>query len=238
MIVNTRHGRMSLRYPQDYITKHLKACGEYEWYVIEIIRNLCSGHSTGSILDIGANQGTVCLPLSKMFPNYTVHAFEVQPHLIDVLKENIALNQCSNIVLHNYGVSNISESKEILVPNYETAGNIGAFSLDPFVNQNSPISVGTGINVTVDMVTLDSLPYLGEIRCVKMDIEGYELRALQGALQTLKRNNYPPIVYELWAYNAWWNNHAEKLKEFLTILGYKIHHVDDTAIAIHEKLPS
>ena len=238
MIIDTRHGRMNIRYLQDHISKHLMACGEYEWYVIEIIKQLCAGHSTGSILDIGANQGTVCLPLSRMFSNYTIHAFEVQPHLIEVLTENIALNQCSNIVLHNRGVSNVLESKEILVPNYETADNIGAFSLDPFVNKNSPISVGTGINVTVDMVTIDSAPYLGEIRCIKLDVEGYELRALQGALQTLKRNNYPPIVYELWGYNAWWNDHAEKLKEFLTLLGYKIQYIDDTAVAIHEKLPS
>ena len=238
MIIDTRHGRMNIRYQQDYISKHLMACGEYEWYVIEIIKKLCAGYSTGSILDIGANQGTVCLPLSRMFPNYTIHAFEVQPHLVEVLTENIALNQCSNIVLHNCGVSNVLESKEILVPNYETASNIGAFSLDPFVNQNSSISVGTGINVTVDMVTIDSSPYLGEIRCIKLDVEGYELRALQGALQTLRQNNYPPIVYELWSYNAWWNNHAEKLREFLTILGYRIQYIDDTAIAIHEKLPS
>jgi FkbM family methyltransferase len=238
MIIDTKHGRMNIRHSQDYISKQLMAHGEYEWYVIEIIKTLCARHSTGSILDIGANQGTVCLPLSKMFPDYTIHAFEVQPHLVEIIKENIELNQCKNIVLQNYGVSNEAGTIKITVPDYKSADNIGAFSLDPFVNQHSPISVGTGSNVTVTTTVIDSISSLGHIRCIKLDIEGFELRALQGALQTLKQNNYPPIVYELWGYNAWWNNHAEKLRDFLTILGYKIQKIDDTAIAIHEKLSS
>jgi len=67
------------------------------------------------------------------------------------------------------------------------------------------------------------------IGLIKIDVEGHEIHVLKGALETLKRNNYPPILFESW--DEWRENHehcipASKLRselfQYLKELGYKI----------------
>ena len=95
--INSKHGRMVLPFNGDYIAQQLINYGEYEWYVVEIIKQLSQGYDTGIILDIGTNIGTVSLPLARDFPKYQIHSFEIQPVLIETIKENIALNNLTNI---------------------------------------------------------------------------------------------------------------------------------------------
>jgi FkbM family methyltransferase len=224
---------MDIRYPNDFISQHLLQRQEYEWYVIELITALCDSHDRGHILDIGANMGTVSLPLAQKFPNYVISAFEVQPELHSVLQRNVDLNQLSNINVYSFGLGSVNETKTIAMPDYDSAKNIGAFSLHDYVLSKSSIAQGQGKINTVDIVPLDSVD-LGDlpIRCIKLDVEGYELAVLQGAVQTLAQHHYPPLVYESWSYNAWWNDHRQELETFLKHLGYNsFTKIDDTVVA-------
>ena len=238
MIINTRHGRMNIQHPQDYISKMLIERGEYEWYVVDIVSQLCAGHSNGTILDIGANIGIVCLPIAKQYPGYQVYAFEAQAYVAGMLEENIRLNNLSNIAVHSYALGEKDYTISVAHPKYNQAENIGAFSLDPYVRDQSEIARGYGDDVMIPVKTLDSIQFDQPIRCIKLDVEGYEERILLGGLKTLEKHNYPPIVYELWGYNAWWKHNANNLRSLIESLGYKIVTHDDTAIAIHEKLSS
>jgi len=238
MIINTRHGLVNIQHPQDYISSMLIKAGEYEWYVVDIVSRLCAGHSTGTVLDIGANIGIVCLPIAKQYPSYQVHAFEAQAPVTEMLAENIVLNDLNNISVHAYALGEKNSTVSIAHPNYSKAENIGAFSLDPYVREQSEIARGHGELFTIPVKILDDMQFDQPIRCIKLDVEGYEERILLGGLNTLKEHNYPPIVYEMWAYNDWWKYNAANLRKLLELLGYNIHTVDDTAVAIHEKLSS
>jgi FkbM family methyltransferase len=232
--ITTRHGEMIIRYENDYISKQLLSAGEYEWDVVEAVALLCKGHKTGIVLDIGANVGTITLPIARMFPQYHVHAFEVQPTVAEVLRENIAANKLTNITVHCIGLGDKACVMEITQPNYEKAHNIGAFSLNEFVHENSIESRMTGDKISVNVRTLDSMPANSPIRCIKLDVEGYERFVLEGAVETLKQHRFPPIVYELWSYNPWWKEESDKLDKFLIGLGYKLQKVgSDTGIAVH-----
>jgi FkbM family methyltransferase len=232
--VATRHGQMILPYTQDHIARELINRGEYEWYVIEILQQLLKGQSTGIFLDIGTNLGTVTLPMSRDFPGMAIHSFEIQPFLIAALKQNLEINQLTNVVIHEHGLGNKVDSIKIRQPDYTQAGNVGALSLNPKVREHSDIAVGHGDEITVEVVPLDTVEFDQPIRAVKLDVEGYEQLVIEGALQTLKKNNYPPIVYELWSYNAWWNDERAELERFLNNLGYHVTKIDDTGIAIHQ----
>lgn len=234
MITNTRHGIINIRYPNDYISKQLLLTGEYEWYVVNLVANLCSEHSTGAVLDIGANIGIVSLPIAKQFPNYRVYAFEAQSLVAEMLTENINLNNLTNISVASYALGETDGTIELAHPDYNTAENIGAFSLDSFVQGVSNIARGHGEVNSIPIKTLDSIEFNEPIRCIKLDVEGYEERVLRGGLETLKKHNYPPIVYELWSYNHWWKDNAASLKNLLLSLGYQIAVFDDTAVAIHQ----
>lgn len=224
---------MSIKLPNDYISKQLIAHGQYEWYVIEILERLAGGHSTGTVLDIGANQGTVTLSMAQMFPQYQIHSFEIQPVMVSTIQENLLLNNIDNVIVHAHGLGDVAKTITVPQPDYSTSENAGAFSLNPVVWKHSDMSIGRGTDITVDLVTLDSMEFEQPIRCIKLDVEGYEQLVLEGALKTLKKHSYPPIVYELWGYNAWWNENAEQLRVMLDKLGYQMHRVDDTGIAIH-----
>ena len=230
----TRHGRMILPYTQDHIARELINTGAYEWYVIEILQHLLKDQTTGIFLDIGTNLGTVTLPMARDYPAMTIHSFEIQPFLISALQTNLALNNLNNVVIHEHGLGNRPDTITIRQPDYTQAGNVGALSLNPRVQEHSDIAVGHGDEITVRVVPLDTIEFDQPIRAIKLDVEGYEQFVIEGALETLKKHNYPPIVYELWGYNAWWNDERAEFEKFLNNLGYQVQKIDDTGIAIHQ----
>lgn len=232
-VVETKHGKVKIYHPGDHICRHLLQFGSYEWYVVQIIDKILNQCQPGIVLDVGANLGIMTLPLAAKHTNFEFHMFEVQPEMCNAIEENVALNFLSNTVLHKEGLGEWEETVEVKMPNYAQSTNIGAFSLNSFVHQHSSIAQGTGDFAFVRVVPLDSLAFNKPIRCIKLDVEGYEMHVLNGAAKTLEENNYPPILYELWAYNAWWRDRAEQIKQHLQKLGYNLYFYDDAGIAIH-----
>lgn len=80
---------------------------------------------------------------------------------------------------------------------------------------------------------------LSNIGFIKIDVEGMEEKVLRGGVGTIVRNNYPPILFELWNvgfYNMTQEKH-DSLKNFLESLGYEILWKwgdDSTHLAIHK----
>jgi len=59
---------------------------------------------------------------------------------------------------------------------------------------------------------------------IKIDVEGLELRVLKGALEVLRQNQLPPLLFECWS-GARYQKEKEALLEFVESLGYEIHRV-------------
>ena len=234
-IIQTRHGKMAIHHPQDFISQALLSSGEYEWYVVELVIKQAQLRGPGVILDIGSNMGTVCLPVAQRLPDYTVAAFEPLPAMQEILLQNIQLNNITNIQTYNHALGDSYRVMQIQEPLYNQAANIGAFSLNPAVWENSDISVGHGKEIAIEIKPLDSMIFYDPICCIKLDVEGYELSVLKGAVETLRVHDFPPIIYELWGYNAWWNNEAKLLRDWLVELGYQVRIINDTAIAVYKQ---
>lgn len=234
-IIQTRHGKMAIHHPQDFISQALIFKGEYEWYVVDSVVEQAQLRGPGVILDIGSNVGTVCLPVAQQLPDYTVAAFEPLPTVEKILLQNIQLNNITNIQTYNHALGDVYEVMQIQEPLYDQAANIGAFSLNSTVWKNSDISVGHGKEIAIEIKPLDSMIFYEPICCIKLDVEGYELSVLKGAVETLRVHDFPPIIYERWSYNTWWNDEAKLLYDWLVKLGYRIRFVNDTAIAVHNQ---
>lgn len=233
-IANTRHGRMDIRHPQDYISRHLIEKGEYEWYVVELLAAQLCEDQPGIVLDVGANQGTTTLPIAAQFPGHTVHSFELQPYVCEILKENISLNQLTNVVVHPFGLANSNTDMYVKQYHYDTVSNMGAFSINPLVWQHSAESQGTGNqSVQVRVQRLDDMTFDQPIRLIKLDAEGSEYDILQGGIRTLEAHGWPTIVYELWGYQPWWREKAVEIQQFLRSRNYHLTSHSDTIVAVH-----
>lgn len=143
------------------------------------------------VVDGGSNMGSWCIPLARKHSDLHFHMFEVQRFLYHVSCGNLALNHLLNVKANLMGLSSEDKMIELSVPDYSLQGNYGSFEVQtPFTNSDCVI-VHTDLKDQVPVVRLDSLnlsPLL-----IKMDLEGMEWAAIQGAHHTIE--TYQPIVW-------------------------------------------
>lgn len=232
-VLETRHGRMMVRPGSDLISANLALHGHYELDVVNLCQIIAGGYEDGVILDIGANIGTVTVPLALANPKYEIHSWEPQRLVYQQLCGNVALNHCQNVHVYNEAVGALAGVVELDMPDYLTNGNIGAWSMSNMVREKNPEAVAGGKREAIDCVTLDGLGF-NKIRLIKMDVEGYELDVLKGASNFLPDHHYPPIVYESWTQFDWYQETAEEIKTLLTDMGYELQVFGNTVTAIHK----
>ncbi len=140
-------------------------------------------------LDIGSNIGQWTRPLSKKFEK--VICFEPNKNFIECFNKNITEN---NVVLYNYGLSD----KE------HTAKQEGSTT----ILKNEPGDV--------ECKTLDSFNFT-DVDLIKIDVDGFELQCVKGAVQTLTDNN-PVLNIEMkWAKRP---DVCNKVSKILKSIGY------------------
>ena len=91
------------------------------------------------------------------------------------------LNHLGNIEIVRKGVSDKNETATLYFPSLTTAS----------INKH----IESDIKVDIELVTLDSFAEskkLSTIDIIKLDVEGHELQALEGALNTIEK--YKPII--------------------------------------------
>ena len=178
----------------------------FEKFIVTFVRHFIN--PTRNIIDLGANIGTH----SIIYSNYTtgnVYSFEPQKTVFDILKKNIELNNCENIVSFNFGASNVN--KEFYMNAcYENPDNHGAFKIDSSLDETTGLKIQCKI---IDELNIQNVCY------VKIDIEGHEYEALLGMKQLLLRD-HPTIMIEIHESSPTKNQTII----FLMELGYKTHY--------------
>jgi len=139
-----------------------------------------------TVLDVGANIGYYTLLFSRLVGERgRVIAFEPDPNNFTLLCRNLADNQCDNVIPHQRAVG----AEQTTLKLYQCAGNNGMH------RAYESICCGDAF-VNVEAVVLDDfLADEPRIDFLKMDIEGFELFALQGMHQLLDRH-CPKILTE------------------------------------------
>jgi FkbM family methyltransferase len=123
-------------------------------------------------------------------------AFEPQPVIFQQLCANLALNGLMNVIARPYACSSQPGTVSFDTPDYCRPGNFGATVMKGPVMKDaatiSPLTV-TPLKQTVPCHPLDSFVHEAPVALIKIDVEGHELRVLQGAQQILARSH--PILY-------------------------------------------
>jgi FkbM family methyltransferase len=185
-------------------------------------------------IDIGANLGLISLYIQRHVPNVKIYAFEPGIQQRSLFGLTIAKNKLEEkIQLFAYAVSN--EDKLTLLTTYEHSVD---GSGDGLVNTRRVPN--NARMVPVETVTLDSFIshyQISQVDVIKIDIEGAELLAFNGAKETITK--YRPIIhFELNPLNLRSYPHtAEDVVTFLTNYNYIIYDLEGnecTLKTVHE----
>jgi FkbM family methyltransferase len=193
--INTFFGPMVILNTDSRIGSELTSTGSWDFIEIYECMQLFEKNRNGNnvILDIGCNVGAWTLPVSRRYPEFIIHGFECQHPLIDCFDLTVKLNNLTNIESHLIAISNVNGTLEFPSIDYTQDTNFGAFELEPVGNSDFN---GNRLNHTtvIETKTIDSFKF-DNIALIKLDIEGMELKALQGAVNTLQKCQ-PIVLYE------------------------------------------
>ena len=188
----------------DYYVKH----GLFESSLIEWCKQFCSPN--GIFLDIGAHTGTYAISLAPFAKK--VYAFEPQRMTYYALCGGVALSNLHNIDCVGCGLGSIDQVG---------MQTLNLVSLDGGGSTLHDVQGTILATECIEVRRLDDVAIEGPISFIKMDIEGNELNAIKGGVETLRRNNYPRILFESNCENV-------ELFQFIQDLGYKVVGVSGT----------
>jgi FkbM family methyltransferase len=205
-IKQCRHGLFMYNLNDLFVGRGMDIYGE--WCEAELA---CLGQILKSgdvVIDVGANIGTHTVFFSKkVAAEGMVYAFEPQRITFEFLCANLALNGLLNVVPLQNGAGD--QLGEIIVPvlNPSIAQNFAALKIE-----------GHAAGDLVKVLPLDALE-LKRCNLIKIDVEGMELKVLQGAEKTIRdhrpllfvennnREGAPELVQTLFdmGYKCWWH---------------------------------
>lgn len=184
------------------------AHGEHEpWITTYLERTLNRGDV---FFDIGSHIGYFSLIASELVSDSgQVYAFEAHPGNYSLLKQNIELNNRTNIVPEQYAVSDIPDAVVELHIDQTRDG------------QHSYIEASTKDSEKLDIPTTSLDAYCNQTGCghpdvIKIDVEGAELDVLAGAEETIKDSDSIKIICEAHEGNS------EEVKRELASFGLEV----------------
>jgi len=184
---------------------------DYETTDSAMIMRLVS--SADCVIDIGANMGWYAINIAKAYPLTEVHAFEPIPKTHSFLEKNIALNNVSNISPYNFG---LSDARKDLTFYFYPEGSGNASSENMSGRDDAELLI-CHVERLDDFVSKNDL----HVDFIKCDVEGAELFAFKGGINTLKRDK--PIVFtemlRKWA--AKFGYHPNEIITLFSNIGYK-----------------
>lgn len=166
------------------------------------------------VLDCGAGNGWFAKSAFTIWPAATVHSFEPASRFNQSLQPLNERHYIHRIALGDFD----GDAKLWLTHNAESN------SLLEFL-PNSPLHKSHQIsgNETVEIHALDSIITQGveQVDVLKMDVQGSELRVLQGAKHLLATAK--PVIYMEVAFQPLYQNHPllEQVDEYLDFIGYR-----------------
>ena len=170
VLINSTHPRVGIVIN----SLKMKWFGEFE---SNLLRYIIKPNSVA--VDVGANHGAYTYLLSKICK--TVISFEPNKSLAKRLVDA----KLPNVNVMPYGLSSRKSECNLYFEEVDGMLETGTASI------NVQINVEKKRSIKVDVISLDSL-CLTQVDFIKIDVEGHELEAIAGAVQTIKK--YNPIM--------------------------------------------
>lgn len=198
--------------PTDIVIREMMSGRVFDAEIVEVAKQYITKGST--VLDVGANFGQMTLLFSEFVGKQgRIFSFEADDFVFNVLRKNIAANDRHNITPICKAVYNVSGHTMFYpVPDFQRFGSYGSYGLDPNAKDGR----------AVDTITIDHLNIQDHISFMKIDVQGSDLFALQGSVETILRHRMP-IIFEYEAqFQDEFQTSLEDYLEFIKAIDYKI----------------
>jgi FkbM family methyltransferase len=138
------------------------------------------------IVDGGANIGFFTVPVAHRTQGRgtRIISFEPQRQLFQALGGSLAINGYRHVYLHNCGIGAEPGIAQLPAVDYSIAQDFGTVSLS---DVTTVAEDGWMNDRVVDVTSIDAMT-LPRLDFFKLDVEGYEIPALTGALKTIRQH--------------------------------------------------
>jgi FkbM family methyltransferase len=199
------------------VSQELILSGKWEDYETELFKKHVKPGDT--VVDIGAHIGYYALIAAKLVGDKgKVYAFEPDPKNFQLLRKNVEANGYHNVVLIDKAVSDKSGAAQLFLHS-ENTGDHRIFN-----------SEHDRKSVAITMTTLDDF-FKDEgkrVDLIKMDIQGAEAKALQGARKVIAKNRHIKLITEF--YPQALQQSGGSAEEYLALLqknAFKLFNIDE-----------
>jgi FkbM family methyltransferase len=185
-------------------------------------------------IDCGANVGVHTIEWAQYMHGWgEVISFEAQERIFYALAGNITVNNCFNARALWAAVGAHRGEIRVPVPNYFIPSSFGSLEIN---KKDSTEYIGQAIDYSnektqlTQMMSIDDLA-LSRLDFIKIDIEGMEMDALQGAQISIEKFKPQLIIEKI-------KSNEDEIRSFLTLRGYNIYPLGINLVAIHESDPT
>jgi len=188
----------------------------FEKEVIDLASKYIKAGNT--VLDIGSNFGQMSILFSNMVGETgKVHAFDADDWIYDILNKNIEANNKTGKIIPHFGAVHNKAGETLIFPeqDFEEFSAYGAYGID--YNAIAGRRVPT--------ITIDSLHIEEPISFIKIDIQGGDLQAMQGAVNTINKNRMPILFEYEYHFEEKYNLCFQDYVDFVESIHYKFHKV-------------
>jgi FkbM family methyltransferase len=206
---------LPLDMPDDVIVRDIRAGRVFEADVVRALSPFLRKDTAA--VDVGANFGQMSLAFADAVgPSGEVHAIEANPAVADICAKNIAANSGRRVLLHRAAAWSASGAELTFPePDFDRFSSLGSFAIDPTAKRG----------VKVASLAVDDIAFTKPVSVIKVDVQGADLRAMQGARKTIARDR-PAMVFEFeQQFQREFATSFQDYADFVASIGYRFHEV-------------
>lgn len=170
------------------------------------------------ILDVGSNFGQMAILFAeKVGEKGKVYAFDADDFIFEILKKNIAANNLEKRIEPIFGAVHNKDGETLFFPKQDFIefSAYGSYGVDYNANEGRKLT----------SFTIDSLNIQERISFMKIDIQGGDLQAMQGAIKTIERNKMPILFEYEYHFEDRYNMKFQDYVDFVMSINYKFEKV-------------
>jgi FkbM family methyltransferase len=159
-------------------------------------RRLIAQRPVGTVFDVGANIGSTVADYRRWFPSARIHAFEPLEDCFAILTARFDTDR--GVSAHRLALSD--QVGETTFHSHEWRTFSSMYAPAPEMQTLHPHVPSASVSITVPTTTADAFcreHEIDEIDLLKLDVQGGELSALQGAARMLDERRIRLVVAEV-----------------------------------------